>query len=164
MVQINNSFSEYKTEAKKIAAYVRDKTAKGTVVWAQRADGTRVPLKNLCIAQVEFVGGLWRVQNEFPYEIENVRKKDFVIGKKLPHVERTLFDFYEAYSVGENCYGKWKSAKPDYIVAKYATNRGVYSAYGKTIEDARAYLGIKLYDEFQDVIHKSINTQKTNTK
>ena len=96
--------------------------------------------------------------------MENVRKKLFVIGNKLPHVEHTLFDFYEAYSVGENCYGKYKNVKPDYIVAKYVTARGTYSAYGKTIEDARAYLGIKLYDEFQDVIHKSINTQKTKSK
>ncbi len=161
---INNSFSEFKTDAQKTAAYVRDKANKVAPVFAYKSDGTRVPLRDLRIDMVEFVAGLWRVQNNFPHKIENVRKKDFVIGEKLPHVERTLFDFYMAYSVGENCYGKYIGKNPDYIVAKYVTARGVYAAYGKTIEDARAYLGIKLYDEFQDVIHKSINTQKTNTK
>lgn len=161
---INNTLSEFKIDAHKAVAYVRDKTNKRNPVFAYKSDGTRVPLRDLRINMVEFVAGLWRVQNEFPYEIENVRKKDFVIGEKLPHVERTLFDFYQAYSVAENCYGKYIGKTPDYIVAKYPTNRGVYSAYGKTIEDARAYLGIKLYDEFQDVIHQSINTQQTNTK
>lgn len=161
---INNSFSEFKTDAQKTAAYIRDKVKKISPVLAYKSDGTCVPMRDIRLNQVEFVAGLWRVQNDFPYKIENVRKKDFVIGKKLPHVERTLFDFFEAYSVGENCYGKYIGKNPDYIVAKYVTAHGVYSAYGKTIEDARAYLGIKLYDEFQGVIHKSINTQKTNTK
>ena len=157
---INNSLSDFKTDAQKTAAYVRDKANKNLVVYAYKPDGTRVPLKDVRIDTVEFVGGLWRVQNDFPYQIENVRKKDFVIGKKLPHVERTLFDFYDAYSVGTNCYGRFIATKPDYIVAKYMTKNGVYSAYGKTIEDARAYLGIKLYDEYQDVIHNAINAQK----
>ncbi len=156
---INNTLSEFKTDAAKIAAYVRDKTKKEPV-YAYTADGAKIPLKELRIDKVEFVGGLWRVQNEFPHKIENIRKVDFVIGDKLPHVERTLFDFYQAFSVGENCYGKFISKKPDYIVAKYVTNRGTYGAYGKTIEDARAYLGIKLYDEFQDVIHREINSAR----
>ena len=157
---INNSLSDFATDAQKTAAYVRDKANKKLVVYAYKPDGTRVPLKDVRIDMVEFVGGLWRVQNDFPYQIENVRKKDFVIGKKLPHIERTLFDFYDAYSVGTNCYGRFIATKPDYIVAKYMTKNGVYSAYGKTIEDARAYLGIKLYDEYQDVIHNAINAQK----
>lgn len=155
---INNKYSDFKTEAQKVAAYIRDKKKK-EVVYAYKSDGTTVPLKDCRLANLEFVAGLWRVQNEFPYKIENVRKKDFVIGEKLPHVERTLFDFYRAFSVCENCYGKYIAPAGDYIVAKYVTNRGTYAAYGKTIEDARAYLGIKLYDEFQDVIHAAINTQ-----
>jgi len=158
---ITNKYSDFKSDAQKTGAYIRDKV---NGVYAWKSDGTQVSLKDLRINQVEFVAGLWRVQDEFPYKIENVRKKEFVIGKKLPHVERTKFDFYEAYSVGENCYGKYKADKPDFIVTKYETNRGVFSAYGKTIEDARAYLGMKLYDEFQDVIHNAINTQRRNIK
>ena len=156
---IRNSLSELKTDSQKVAAYIRDRHKKELVL-AYKSDGTTVPLKEVRLKKVEFVGGLWRVQNDFPYTIENVRKKDFVIGNKLPYTERTLFDFYEAYSICENCYGKYKRSIPDYIVAKYDTNRGTYCAYGKTIEDARAYLGIKLYDEFQDVIHATINSQK----
>lgn len=28
-------------------------------------------------------------------------------------------------------------------------------AYGQTIEQARAFLGIKMYDEYQDLIHSA---------
>ena len=160
---IRNSYSDFKNDTERFVTYIKDKRNKNTV-YAYKSDGSTVPLSECRLVNLEHVGGLWRVQNVFPYTIENVRKKDFVIGKKLPHVERTLFDFYEAYSVGENCYGKYRFDKPDYIVAKYVTSRGVYSAYGKTIEDARAYLGIKLYDEFQDVIHNAINTQNQKAK
>ena len=159
---INNSLSDFKSDTLKVAAYIRDKSKK-TVV-AYKSDGTTVSLRDCRIDNVEFVAGLWRVQNDFPYKIENVRKKNFVIGRKFPHVERTKFDFYEAFAVGENCYGKYMSTHPDYIVAKYETARGVFSAYGRTIEDARAYLGMKLYDEFQDVLHKAINTQPQKQK
>lgn len=160
---ITNNLSDFKTDNQKIAAYIRDVKSKN-IIYAYKSDGACVPLRGLHLRDVEHVGGLWRVQDKFPYEIENVRKKDFVIGKKLPHVERTLFDFYEAYLVCENCYGKYMATKPDYIVAKYVTNRGIFGAYGKTIEDARAYLGIKLYDEFQDIIHNAINSQNQKTK
>ena len=156
---IRNSYSDFKTDSQKLAQYLRDKNNKKETIYAYKSDGTRVPLKDCRLINLEFVAGLWRVQNKFPYTIENVRKKDFVIGEKLPHVEHTRFDFYKAYSVCENCYGKYISSNADYIVAKYVTNRGVYSAYGKTIEDVRAYLGIKLYDAFQDIIHNAVNTQ-----
>jgi len=162
---ITNSYSDFKFDTEKISAYVIDaqKTGKHAVV-AYKSDGTSVPLKNCDVADVEFVAGAWRVQDKFKHKIENVRGKAFVIGEKLPHVEHTLFDFYRAYSVGENCYGKYKFEQPDFIVAKYFTKHGTYTAYGKTIEDARAYLGIKLYDEYQDIIHNAINTQKPKTK
>lgn len=156
---INNYLSDFKSENKKIAMYLRDRRKQDTV-YAQTSNGKAVPLHECRLSDVEYIAGMWRVQNKFDYTIENVRGKNFVIGKKLPYTERTLFDFYEAYAVYENCYGKYKTSKPEYIVAKYVTNRGTFCAYGKTREDARAYLGIKLYDEFQDVIHVAINTQK----
>ena len=40
-----------------------------------------------------------------------------------------------------------------YYVAKYTTDQGTYWSYGNTIEQARAFLGIKLYDEYMDLIH-----------
>ena len=156
---ITNSYSEFKDPFRKKAEYTSAITYKKKV-YAYSSNGKRKLLKDCPLDTVEYIAGVWRIQDEFPYKIETVRKKDFVIGEKLPHAERTLFDFYAAYSVGENCYGKFIFSAPDYVVAKYVTARGTYSAYGKTIEDARAYLGIKLYDEFQDVIHREINTQK----
>ncbi|MBO4480341.1 MAG: hypothetical protein J5742_01800 [Alphaproteobacteria bacterium] len=103
---------------------------------------------------VEFIAGLWRVQKKFPYEITAVRDRQFVLIKKLPHIEKTKFEFYSAASVIWGGTGASADvASPDWIVAKYATPRGTYWAYGRTIEQARAFLGIKMYDEYQDLIH-----------
>ena len=157
---IRNSLSDFKSDTQKLTAFLRDRGKKSETIFAYKSDGSRVPLRDLCIKKVEHVGGAWRIQEEFPYEIENVRKKDFVIGNKFPHTERTGFVFYEAYSVSENCYGKYRVSQPDYIVAKMETVRGTFSAYGKTIADVRAYLGIKLWDAFPDVIRNAINSQK----
>ena len=101
---------------------------------------------------VEFIAGLWRIQKEFPYKITNVRKKDFVLVKRLPHYERTNFEYYSAAAVvwgGSGCSAD--VSHPDWIVAKYKTPHGICWSYGRTIEEARAFLGIKLCDEFQDL-------------
>ena len=104
---------------------------------------------------VDKVGGLWRIQEKLPYQITRVRDKDMVLIKKLDRVENTLFDFWSAKAVNYNCYGPFiiDIANTDYIVAQYETDNGIRWGYGKTIEDARAYLGIKLYDEYKDVIN-----------
>lgn len=110
---------------------------------------------------VELFGGVWRIQNKFDHKITVVRKKEFVIGDKIPHTEHTNFEFYNAYSVGTNCYGRFVFPTPDYIVARFETARGTYWSYGRTIDQARAYLGIKLCDEYQDIIHAEINHEKS---
>lgn len=110
---------------------------------------------------VEFISGLWRIQDKFDKKITIVRKKEFVIGDKLPHNEHTNFEFYHAFSVCNNCYGRFIFSTPDYIVAKFETARGTYWAYGTTIEQARAYLGIKLCDEYQDIIRAEINRERS---
>ena len=110
---------------------------------------------------VELIGGMWRVQNKFGYKITCVRKKDFVITDKLPHTEHTNFEFYRAFSVCNNCYGRYIFSTPDYIVAKFETARGTYWAYGLTIDQARAYLGIKLCDEYQDIINAEICRERS---
>ena len=113
---------------------------------------------------VEYIAGLWRVQKKFPYEITNVRKKDFVLIKKLPHQERTNFEFYSAAAVvwgGTGCSAD--IAHPDWIVAKYKTPRGICWSYGRTIEEARAFMGIKLCDEYQDLI-RGAALEKNNQK
>ena len=104
---------------------------------------------------VDKVGGKWCIQRSLPHKITHVRDRDFVLMKKLDRQENTLFEFYSAKLVGYNCYGAFviENSGADYIVAQYKTDKEIYWGYGKTIETARAYLGIKLYDEFKDVIH-----------
>ena len=109
--------------------------------------------------QVEYMSGYWRIQTKFEHEITKVRDKELVIGKKLAHKERIPFEFYDAYTIGITCYGQGLFPTPDYIVAKYETDNGIYMSYGRTIEEARAFLGIKLYDEYQDLIDATIRTK-----
>mgnify|MGYP007069881901 CR=1 FL=1 len=114
------------------------------------------PLENFDFNDVEKTGGLWRVQHKIPYEITDVRDRQFVLVKKLPYAERTRFDFYAAASVVWGGAGASADiAHPSWIVARYETPRGTYMSYGQTIEQARAFLGIRLYDEYQDLIHNA---------
>jgi len=103
---------------------------------------------------VEYIAGCWRCQIKCPYEITNVRDRQFVLVEKLPRQEHTKFEFWSATAAVWTGRGIGVDIKnPGWIVAKYETPRGTYMAYGQTIEQARAFLGIKLYDEYQDVIH-----------
>lgn len=103
---------------------------------------------------VEYIAGLWRVQKKFPYKITDVRDKQFVLVKKLPRMEKNKFEYYTAAGAvwsGTGCSAD--IAHPDWIVAKCETPRGTYWAYGQTIEQARAFLAISIYDKHQDLIH-----------
>ena len=113
---------------------------------------------------VEFIAGLWRVQNKNEYEITHVRDQDFILCDKLPHQERTKFDFYSAARPIWTGGGLVKGDSI-YVVARYETPRGIYWGYGNTIAEARAYLGIKLYDEYQDLIHSVLfSSESANQK
>ena len=103
---------------------------------------------------VEYIAGLWRVQKKFPYKITQVRDRQFVLVKKLPRAEKNKFEYYTAAAAiwsGTGCSAD--VAKPDWIVAKYETPNGVFMSYGQTIEQARAFLAISIYDGYQDLIH-----------
>lgn len=144
----------YKTVAEKRAKY---NSAVDNKVCAVSVSGENIRLGTMGAKfnDVEFIGGLWRVQQPFDSEITHVRDCDFVLGEKLPHQEHTKFDFFRAYRVGINCYGRYVSENRngyDYIVAEYKTSRGTYRSYGKTIADARAFLAISIYDAYQDLI------------
>lgn len=104
---------------------------------------------------VDLIAGLWRIQNKFNHKITRVRDKDVVLTNKLPHQESTNFEYWNAKLVGYNCYGPFilQGNKPDLIVARYDTDNGPLWGYGQTLESARAFLGLKLYDEYKDVIH-----------
>lgn len=146
-----NKLSIHKTLAEKRAAFA---VAQMNGDVAHCSDYSTIPLCDLSINDVEFVGGLWRVQNKFPYKIQMIRDREMVLLEKMSFQERIPFDYYTASLVGYNCYGPFMSGKPDYIVARYQTDNGIYWGYGKTIEKARAFLGIKLFDEHMDLIHK----------
>lgn len=116
---------------------------------------------------VDLINGQWHIQNTFDYEkITRVRDKDMILMEKLNRVEDTRFEYWTAKHVGYNCFGPFVSTSTtyDYIVAKYRTDKGPRWGYGHTIEEARAYLGLKLYDEFKDVIHVIANRNKLKRK
>ncbi len=118
------------------------------------SNGNTVSLNAVSLHDVEFIGGLWRFQDKFPYKIQDVRGESFVLLERLPRIEKNHFEFYRAQRVSQNCYGYYLVGGPSQIVAKYATDQETYWAYGNSIEQARAFLGIKLYDEYMDLIHQ----------
>lgn len=120
---------------------------------AYSSDGNTRPLKNCDINNVKLIAGLWRVQNKFEHKIQNVRGKEFVLLEKINRTEKNLFEFYRAAMVATNCYGRFFVGGAEQIVAKYETDKQTYWSYGNTIEQARAFLGIRLYDEYSDLIH-----------
>lgn len=154
MTAYRNKLATHKTEAEKRLAFSQ---AVMNDEFAYFSNGKKVPLYNFCLQseRVEFIGGLWRVQDKFPHDVQKVRDIEVVLAEKIPHTERIPFEYYRAYTVAENCYGKYLSAQPDLIIAKYQTNDGIYWGYGNTIEQARAFLGIKLFDQYMDLIHRA---------
>lgn len=128
------------------------------------SNGQTRPLSECNIYDVKFVAGLWRVQNKFEHKIQMVRGQEFVLLEKLNRVEKNLFEFYRAGVVGRNCYGRFLINGADLIVAKYETDDETFWSYGSTIEQARAFMGIRLYDKYQDLIHATACKNKTKTK
>ena len=104
---------------------------------------------------VDFVAGLWRIQTKFPHKITCVRDKNVVLMNKLPRQESTNFEYWQAKVIGYNCHGPFiiASNASDIVVACYDTDNGPLWGYGATIEAARAFLGLKLYDMYKDLIH-----------
>lgn len=131
---------------------------------AYSSDGKTRPLSECVINDVEFIGGLWRIQDKFEHEIQMVRGREFVLLEKLNRIEKNRFEFYRAAPVDRNCYGRFMISGFERIVAKYETDNQTYWAYGDTIEQVRAFLGIRLYDEFSDLIHSVACSKKLNQK
>ena len=152
MTQYRNKLSVHKTEVEKKIAFCH---AMHNDEFAYYSNGKKVPLYNFALnsERVELIGGLWRVQDNFPHTVQKVRDIEVVLADKISHNERIPFEYWNAYRIGENCYGRYLSAQPDTIVAKYAASKNlVYWGYGNTIEQARAFLGIRLFDEYKDCI------------
>ena len=149
--QIRNPLANYRDINEKQVAFL-NACIQNPNTPAYKSDGTSVPLNTLDVNAVEFIGGLWRVQDLTNYKIVMVRDRPMILGKEIPHTEHTFFKYYRVSFLTYNCYGP---IAPHYemVVAKYKTDRGTYWSYGKTIADARAFMGIRLYDEYMDLIH-----------
>ena len=139
-------------------------------VKALKANGRRITLgeKGAKLENVDFVAGLWRVQTKFPHEITHVRDKDMVLMNKIQHTESTNFEYWTAKLVGYNCYGPFviEGNRSDFIVSHCVVGKNEFWGYGTTIESARAFLGLKIWDEMRDVIHAAVfnNAQQDKTK
>lgn len=159
----SNPMDEYKNTQKKSEALLR---ARENNIMAIDSRGNKKPIKDFAINQLAFIGGFWRVQEELSLPITRIRDKDMILTKKIDHIEKTLFDFYRGKEVKYNCYGPFviKDDKYDLVVAKYETDKQTYWAYGKTIEQARAFMGIKLYDEYKDIINTIACQNKLKVK
>ena len=157
MMKRRNKHALYQNENEKIRAF---NAAQASGAYAIQDGGDNIPLTQLTVDDVEFIAGRWCVQEPCPLPIQLVRDRELALAEKLTHTERIPFEYYRAYSVGENCFGKFLSGQPDTIVAKYETDDGVYWGYGRTIEQARAFLGIKLFDQYMDLIHAAACKKK----
>ncbi len=154
---LENPMDEYKTFADRKKAYDLACTQNG--VYAVDVNLKKIPLNKVSVKKLAFVGGFWRVQKHFPYEITRVRDKDMVIMDRIKYRDKTEFEYYNAKDVGYNCYGPFtiNGNTSDYVVSKSVTNKGVCWGYGKSIESARAFLGLKLLDEYMDVVKAAMN-------
>lgn len=115
---------------------------------------------------VEYIAGLWRVQTKLGCDVIQIQDKEFVLLDRLNRKEHTDFEFYNAASVTWWAYGQTCGLTPDYIIAKYETNRGTFYAYGCRLTDqnalskARAHLAGKLFEAYQDIIALDAGRQK----
>lgn len=150
MFKYNRLVTAYKTEQEKRNLW-NCGVVGGAYAWDEH--NKKYKLIDLPFERVDFIAGLWRVQREFNKPIQLVRGKEFVLLEKINKHEKNLFEYYTAEIVANNCYGKYLFGEPDSVVAKYDTDNGPLWAYGATLEQARAFLGIALFDENIEAIH-----------
>lgn len=150
-MKIRNPLAQQPLEEK--AAQYKQDCMKGAL--AYKSNETMLPLSSVNIDNVEFICGLWRVQDEFNYNISKIRDKQMILGPRIEHKEKTFFEYYKAAILAYNCYGPLTPFF-DMVAARYITDKGEYWSYGNSIAQARAFLGIRLYDEHMDLIHAEV--------
>ena len=145
--RITNTMSTFKTVAEKRLAFNKARE-NNTIAFDYKLN--KIPLSSVKFNDVDFIGGEWRIQRPIPDGIQMVRGRPFLLGERLPKQEKNKFGYSDSITYTT-------------IVAKYTTDNGTYWAYGSTIEQARAFLGIRLYDEYMDLIH-SVACKNTMSK
>lgn len=143
-MRYKNPLSEL-THTETVAKYKAD-IRKNPLICASAEDDSEKPLKSLNPNQVEFIGGMWRIQRDFNLYVEKIYDKYFVMGKriereKLPKEEIPIFNYYNALLVESNCYGFY-TYDFGYIVA----NCENIWRYGKDISEARSKLSGNIID------------------
>ena len=136
--------------AEKVAMYT-DACKKGEL--AYQAHSAPIALTNVDIDNVEFIGGLWRVQHMPDFTIQRVRDAEFVIGQRVNWREHTQFEYFKACRVSYNCYGPFTLNRNSTIVGYFKTKRGEFWGYGSTIPEVRSFLASQVFDAYLDVIH-----------
>lgn len=134
------------TDVQRAEKYISD-IQKNDYILAYSEDNSKRPLVNTDVNKVEFIGGLWRIQRDFPYEIKQVHDQKFVIGDKinrsdLPKEELPIYDYYRAAKFWTNCYGL-SLGNFDHVIVR--SKNGI--AYGKDIATARSKLSGKGMDK-----------------
>ena len=140
-------------------------------MYAYTGSGECIPLggPGVELNDVEYIAGLWVVQNKKHFDSVNVQEQNFVLLDQLDRKEHTHFEFYSAASVNWGRYGLACNLKDkDYIVSKYETRRGTFYGYGcqlldgrkKALATARAQLAMQVYIAYKD----SIISNNTLTK
>ncbi len=155
-----NPLRTHKNSASKKRDFIAARDA-GAV--AYKPDISTVPLSKLKMADVEFIGGCWRIQTHADYNLQQIRDKQFIMGPRIDIREKNRFEYYQIAEVPTfNCYGPISAPKFNMVAAHYVTDRGEYWGYGKDIASARAFLGIRLYDEHEDIILAAISKNVNN--
>ena len=159
----SNPLDKYKNTREKSAAWV---SASHNNNYAIDSQGNKKPVKDFDMSQLAFVCGMWRVQKKLAWPIQYICGQDMVLIRKIPNSKKTLFDFYRGKAVKYNCYGPCiiKDHNYDFIVAKYETDEKTYWTYGKSVQEARAFMEMKLYEEYQDVINAIARKNKNRGK
>lgn len=146
---MRNSLTELKTEEARQQAY--DK-AVANHEYAYDENMHQFLLRDVPVQRVEYIGAAWRVQRIFNQKITEVRGKNFVLEEELPIHEKNKYVYYKATPVSENCYGYFTFGNSSKIVAKFEGKYGTLWAYGDTIAETRAFLGIALADRHMETI------------
>lgn len=161
MIQ-KNPLAMHKNNADKTRDFVID-CRNG--VLAYRDDNSCVPLTDVNFKDVEFIGGLWRVQRHIDYELAFIRDAYFVMGPRIDVTEKNYFEYYQiARAPVFNCYGPIGKPVFNMVASRYKTDDGEYWGYGKDVAAARAFLGIRLYDTYMDLIHSAACRGRSNQK
>ena len=132
-------------------------------------DGTLRDLRAMKPDDVEFIGGAWRVQNDFPHQIlqfprlridtktgeyvaDNRAPLELILTEPLPRIEFESFRYWTAQEVSYNCYGPFVCRNKSFVVCRVDTATGPLWSYGDTIPAARSFMAVKLFNRHHAAI------------